>query len=252
MINLTDICGIPIFLDQESSELHYDEEVSCNLQTQVDIREISPVLLNKSLKYPERVYKQYVVQHADEQEENNLYDIFQLPSGLLGIEYIKTHVYKMDEQLNSCSCVVEVSKGELMIVIQENNNNEGSYNTTEVKDFKIIELSAGDRIAIPSGVLFTFINAGSQEVVFVVISNVLEPLKLFTDFLVKERGLAYFIISKNARMEIVANPKYKIQKPLERYAWKTMPIAEKKNFSEIELTYKSSNKNFPELTPVPA
>ncbi len=234
MIDLSDICGLPLYLDEETGTLQYGEEVECTFQKEIGLKEIIPILLNKFLKYPEQVYKQYVDVKNYECKHKDAgisYDIIQLPSGLLGIEYIKTHVYRSEEKEGKYSSIIEVTKGILTVIIQKNDNsNIDPFSSTVVKDVKIIELIAGDRFAIPSGVLYTFVNTSNDQVVFVVISNSLSHLD-YTRNLIKEKGLAYFIISKNARLEVVANPKYKIEKPVEKHKWRKMQDEEKSVFS---------------------
>ncbi len=225
MIDLTDICGIPVYLDEETGSLHYGEEIVCTHQRNIGLKEIIPILLNKFLKYPEQVYKHYIDLKDSGIKNNNKeisYDIFQLPNGLLGIEYLKTHVYRSDLSDGMYSCIIEVTKGELTVLMQENEYIDDPFAATPVNDVKIVILYSGDRFAIPTGVLYTFINTSSDQVVFVVISNNLSHLD-YTKSLIKEKGLSYFIISKNARLEVVANPKYKIKKPIEKYNFKEMP-----------------------------
>lgn len=230
MIDLSDSCGLNIYFDEETGEVRYGDNVKCTFQKHIGLKEIIPILLNKFLKYPENVYNHYV-NVSDINHNNSIsHDIFHLPSGLLGIEYLKTHVYKSDFEEGKHACIVEVNKGTLTVVIQKNDEeNQDIFSPTNVKDVKIIELIAGDRFAIPSGTLYTFINTSSDQVVFVVIAKNLSQLD-YTKHLIKEKGLSYFIISKNARLEIVANPKYKIQKPVEKYNWHEMNDELKEEF----------------------
>ncbi|MCA9381188.1 hypothetical protein KC678_02895 [Candidatus Dojkabacteria bacterium] len=231
MIDLTDICGIPLFLDEETGNLTYAECVACHNQKDVSISDIIPVLLNKFLKYPEQVYKHYVgMQNGGEDFKASgvSYDVIHLPHGLLGIEYSKTHVFSSTPSANKYSCMIEVSKGELTVLIQKNEQVDDPYANTIVEEVKMIQLFQGDKLAIPAGVLYTFVNTGSEPAIFIVISTELDHIDYSR--LVKEKGLAYFIISKNARLEIVANPKYKISEPASRVAWQEMEKEQKKPF----------------------
>ncbi|MCA9386449.1 hypothetical protein KC669_00275 [Candidatus Dojkabacteria bacterium] len=231
MIDLTDICGIPLSLDEETGVLKYDDCVACQSEEDIGITDIIPVLLNKFLKYPEQVYKHYVgIQNGGEDFKSSgiSYDIIHLPHGLLGIEYSKTHVFSSFEKNNKYSCMVEVTKGEVTVLIQKNEQVDDPYANTIVEDVKMIQLFQGEKLAIPTGVLYTFVNTGSEPAIFVVISADLDHIDYSN--LVKEKGLAYFIISKNARLEIVANPKYRIVEPALRVPWSTMESKEKQPY----------------------
>jgi oxalate decarboxylase/phosphoglucose isomerase-like protein (cupin superfamily) len=232
MIQLQDICGLSLSLDEETGDLHYENSVNCADWRSVPISEIIPILLNKSLKYPEFVYTHYAGffdtedDYRDGVEDTPLtYDVFKLPNGLLGIEYAKTHVYYSNESNGKYACFVEVMKGELTLIVQRNEHLDDPYVSTPVRDVKILHLVAGDRFAIPTGVMYTFINTGSETVIFTVIANTIQVIDY--SMLSKEKGLAYFIISKNARLEIVANPKYKIYEPARRRSWRAMKQEDK-------------------------
>ena len=117
MLDLLDFSSLDIHFDLESNTLLYGENIKCNSCQKVTLKNLSPILLNKSLIYPEQVYEEYKGIYY--QQDKNLlngcisYDLISLPSGLLGIEYIKTHIYfsPIDYGDDKVSCIVEVLFG---------------------------------------------------------------------------------------------------------------------------------------------
>jgi len=211
MIDIAEVSGLPLKFDADSEKFIFDSDIAFDSEYYVPLQEISPILLNKYLRYPERVYKHIKNIHTSGTPENDTsYDLIYLPFGLLGIEFIKTHVFFSEYSDGKSGCIVEVFYGNLTVVIQRNREKEDPYQMeTYVEDINIITLKKGERLAIPTGVYYTFVNTGIVPVIF---SKIVSKGSAQIDYstMRRERGLAYFLISKNAKIEIVANPKYKI------------------------------------------
>jgi oxalate decarboxylase/phosphoglucose isomerase-like protein (cupin superfamily) len=218
MIDLSDISGLPVAIDKEKCRLSASDTISYQQESTIAIKEISPILLNKFVKYPENVgtmYKNvYQKDHYSKFVNSDLnYNIYVIPFGLLGIEFNKSHVYFSDHEEAKYSSIVEVLHGEITIVIQKNRMNVDPFsNGTVVEKIEILRIRKGERIAIPSGVMYSFVNTGSEECAFAFVHSE-NTERIDYELLSREKGLAYFIISKNAKVEIVANPKYKIETP---------------------------------------
>lgn len=182
------------------------------LQSRIDIplKEMMPILLNKFIRYPESVYTKYVYTPQDPTDKSGLKLYFiHLPSSLLGIEYSKTHVYHSDHSKEKFASFAKVVSGNVTTIIQRNGNSDADTNhSTFVDDVKLVSLKQEEKIAIPSGYYYAFINHSEEDAIISVFCKTLKRLN-YTD-LIKEKGLAFYIISKNSRMEIVANPRYKI------------------------------------------
>ena len=213
MLDLLDFSSLDIHFDLESNALLYGENIRCNSCQKITLKHLSPILLNKSLIYPEQVYEEYkgICYQQDENMLNGCvsYDLINLPSGLLGIEYIKTHVYfsPIDYGDDKVSCIIEVLFGNLYILMQKNAPKaELDFHTT-VEAGYLVKLKQGDRFVIPEGFLYTFVNTSENSALF---SKVYKKCSII-DYtsLRKERGLAYYCIRKNGRQEIVLNPFYK-------------------------------------------
>jgi len=212
MTDFKEICGFQFNLDEETGSILINE-VEYEEQVKVSLSEISPCLLNKFLKYPENVYTQHKrVGYSSycEMVDDLSYDLYYLPQGLLGIEFIKTEIFYSNPIPNKFACLIEVMSGELTVLIQKNKSESEYSFKTFVEEIDLIVIKAGERLSIPTGVYYTFVNTSSSHVVFSVV-YLNDAEKIRSAKLEKEKGLALYIISKNARLEIVSNPKYKIE-----------------------------------------
>jgi len=222
-MDLFSICGLPIKFDEEKGRFYFDEELTYEGEFTVALSEIIPILLNRSLKYPEIVYKynkNIYTKSVGNITPNISYDLMYIPFGLLGIEYVKTHVYFSNLVKNKFDCIIEVLHGELTVVMQKNKLKENDYEyDTQVDELTVVRLGKGNKLAIPTGFFYTFVNTGIGSLV---LSKLSSPNWKPIDYsmLRKEKGLACYIISKNAKVETVANPKYKIEGIVEAIPYK--------------------------------
>jgi oxalate decarboxylase/phosphoglucose isomerase-like protein (cupin superfamily) len=213
MLNLIDSCALDISIDLDSSRLIYGEKVVCQKHDRVKLRNLVPALLNKSLCYPEEVYDIYQgIMYADDQhlfDSQVSYDLLYLPSGLLGVEFIKTHIYHTPENDEGViSSIVEVQFGILTVVLQKNQPKESEYDfDTYVEEGYVVKVHKGEKLTVPQGFFYTFINAEETPVIFVRVYK--KEGIVDYNLLRRERGLAYFCIRKNAKQEFVLNPTYK-------------------------------------------
>lgn len=212
MVDLFNVCGLPIGFDTETSGFVLGGEVTFAEEHSVPLSDIIPILLNKYLRYPEVVYTQKRdLRFKGSASTEVTYDLIHIPYGLLGIEYVKTHVYYSDFVENKFDCIIEVLQGELTLIIQKNMPREDEWQlNTFVEDLSIVTLKKGNKFAIPTGYFYTFINTGSSPLIISKLNSFKGNTSIDYDILKREKGLACYIISKNAKVETVANPKYKI------------------------------------------
>lgn len=233
MLCLRSVSGLPLDVDVELERLVLDDvELNYTECRHVPLSELIPSLLNKSLRYPEDVYSQHrsikMKQHSDSWPTGYDYDVYFVPSGLLGIEYCKTHVFKTASDADGkVSSFIQILSGSVTVLLQRNEANTDPYALGEtVAVAQLIELQEGDKLAIPAGYYYTFINTGEEPVVFARFrkkEHIVDPFSL-----TKHNGLAYYLISKNARREIVSNPKYRYITDLEEV--KNSEINQKLNY----------------------
>ncbi|MFQ5492942.1 MAG: glucose-6-phosphate isomerase family protein [Candidatus Dojkabacteria bacterium] len=213
MVDLSDTCCLDIGFDPNNNSLVFSNDVTQKKSKRILLKNLSPALLNKSLHYPEMVYEEHVqVFHIEDNgipEKGLYFDIICIPAGLLGVEYIKSHIYfsPNDKEGGKCSTVIEVHHGNLTVIMQRNLPREEFDIHTAVEEGLIVKLSKGEKLAVPQGYFYTFINTEVDPVVFVRIHRGNGVVDY--SILKKEKGLAYYCIRKNARQEIVKNPVYR-------------------------------------------
>lgn len=216
MIDLTDHCGFSVKYDELRGKLLMNPENCCENEEMVYLREMVPSLLNKSVKYPEKVYKHHKGVVHDDKTNQLRYDLVFIPYGLLGIEFIKTHIFYTPEVEGKYACTIEAVTGDLVVMMQKNAEKESPYQfDTMVEEAIIVSLKIGDKLSIPTGMMYTFVNVGMTPVIFSKVTR-RDAAPLDYNTIQREKGLAYYIISKNAKVEAVANPKYKLRNKLIR------------------------------------
>jgi len=220
MIDLYSISSLPIQFDFSNSSFVFHECVNCRNRVRISLTNLIPALLNKSLRYPEVVYEENEDMYSSTDKSffngNPLhYDVVILPAGLLGIEYIKTHIYYSAPQEGKTACFVECLYGILTVLIQKNEPKGELDFDTSVEEGIMIKLRRGEKISIPTGYYYTFINSKNTAVIF----SKIYKNKGVIDYnsLSHEQGLGYFAIRKNARTEIVFNPRYRSVPQIKKY-----------------------------------
>ncbi len=214
MVTLLDNCNLAISLDTKNNTLLMSDDVVTKQPQTVSLMSLLPTLLNKSLSYPEQVYNEYntLYHHTDDflSDSEISFDLIYLPAGLLGIEYIKSHVYytSTTSAPGAYTTIIEVLYGKITIILQKNRVPEDEFEfDTFVEEGFFVKVGAGEKCAIPKGYFFTFINTGDTPAIFAKINK--ESSHADYNLLKREGGLAYYCIRKNARAEIVLNPRYK-------------------------------------------
>lgn len=215
MTDLSNLVGFSVLIDDEKGTINFGEGISSQ-EHHIALNEIVPILLNKYLKYPEVVYKYHPeIKTAKCDDCEFTYNMFYIPYGLLGVEFVKTHVFYRDYVENKYDALVEVHSGNVAVVIQKNGEKEDEWDVnTYVEELKVIHLTKGQRLAIPAGVYYAFVNTGLKPAVFSTITSNKHE-KIDYDSLKREKGLACFVISKNSKVAAVANPKYKMKTKLQ-------------------------------------
>ncbi|MCA9385393.1 hypothetical protein KC717_01970 [Candidatus Dojkabacteria bacterium] len=216
MISLQDVCDLPIEFDDLDNDFKMPECLHCRRKKDIPIESLAHTLLNSAINYPKSVYSEYsVFLEEDEQvfakDELN-YDLLVIPAGLLGIEFIKSHIYysPISSECNNMkfSTIVEGIQGMTTVVMQKNTAAcAPGTNQPMVQEGIMIELQPKDKIAIPEGYFYTFVNTTGDTVI---LSRVYKQYKTApTDSLSRTKGLAYFCIRKNAKQEFVFNPRFR-------------------------------------------
>jgi len=221
MIDLQSCCSLPIQFDQREGTFIFDEELNYDLEKRISLADLLPVLLNKSLVYPQKVYMEYnglrKPDHKSFFKSRLTYDIVYLPAGLLGIEYVKSHIYFSTPKNGSdttSSDIIEVLYGVLTVIIQKIENRDEFTFEAIVNEGFIVKLKKGEKLIIPKGYYYCFVNTRNVPAIFARIHRNHNTIDYSS--LRKEQGLAYYVIRKNARQEVVMNPRYRVVPKIQR------------------------------------
>lgn len=176
--------------------------------TTVGIDEIRPQLLNKELNCPEIFYKKYMHLTDGETIEKKKLSInyYVLYPNLAGIEYVKTRA----SRCNMYPRIIEVAHGGGKILLQK-------FNSPLDNQFIITTAVKGSKYIIPAGYSFCLANT-RQNSKFVVEEIHFNEAKIRV-VLADKSGMAYYVIRKNAKQEVVRNPNYKIFNKPEIVNW---------------------------------
>lgn len=174
------------------------------------LTDLKPILLNQLVQNPEIVYYElrdcYSEKNPTNLTEYGLrHNLIILPSSMIGVEYVKTHIYtsaykgksNKDTKYNA---VIEVLSGSAYIILQDRLETPTKL-CTEVPG--IVKLKQGEKFWIPTGFDYEFVNIKSTPSV---ISKVyVQDYKLNYGLFSAAKGLGHYIIRKNGRTEIVPN-----------------------------------------------
>lgn len=174
----------------------------------VSIDEIREQLLNKELTCPEVFYKKF-----KKLDYNDIFslkgikvNLYVIKPNLAGIEFVKTRATKCTKYPR----IIEVIHGGGVILLQK-------YKTP--KDNRIIKIivKKEQKIIVPPGYSMVAVNSRQNlSLIYLEYMSKASNPKLVLD---ARNGMAYYIIRKNARQEIVRNPSYKIVNEPEKINW---------------------------------
>ena len=120
-----------------------------------------------------------------------------MKSNLAGIEFVKTRVTRCKNYPR----IFEVLYGTASLLIQQ-------YKSP--KENKTYKLAAkkGEKVVVPAGYDFVIVNARQNSILVVAEYSYTKAITRVV--LDDDNGMAYYVIRKNAKQEIVRNPSYKI------------------------------------------
>lgn len=201
-IDLRGVLGLSVIYDGEDLIL---KDTECQEKLVVSIDDMRDQLLNKELDCPEIFYTKY--KQIDTKglfaSKKLKLNIYTMRSNLAGIEYVKTRATRSSKYPR----IFEVLFGSSTILLQK-------YKSP--KENRIIKILAkkGDKVIVPAGYDFVATNPRQSSTLILaeVMSIKASPRVTLDDY----SGIAYYVIRKNAKQEIVRNPNYKIVNELEK------------------------------------
>lgn len=154
-------------------------------------QDIKPVLMESGRNYIREPY--YVI-------KSNNQIIYILSSGLNNNEYNKTEGFFSNYP---ASLRYRCLFGQGILLMQRNDD------LGEAKEFKVITLSYGKQVDVPSTWGFCLVNTGKN--LLVVLGNKdLSKQEIDSKPIYQKRGLAYYVIEKKGEISFEANPNYSV------------------------------------------
>ena len=201
-IDLKKSAGFDLVYDQGSL---ISQDLTVKRSKMFSIDDIREQLLNRELSYPEHCYtKFYSLDHEGVFEEKGFkVNICVIPQNLAGIEFIKTRALRADTPR-----IMEVLSGGGTIIVQNYIKGENDVIVSKVK--------RDQKILIPKGYAVSLINTRQSSFI---ISEVIPMDAKLTPVLDEMNGMAYYVIRKNAKQEVVRNPLYKDVVSYRKVVW---------------------------------
>lgn len=193
-IDLKKLSGFPLMYENDTLVM---PDLSCIKQESIFIDQMRDQLLNQDLSSPELFYKKFLqIDHDNIFTNKKLrVNLYLVQSNLAGIEYVKTRAAR----LSNYPKVGEIIYGSATLIMQK----MGKEHSVDVI---LTKMKKGQKFIVPPGYAFTIIN--TKQSPLVVLEAYCSEAR-HTYVLDEMQGMAYYVIRKNARQEIVRNPNYK-------------------------------------------
>jgi oxalate decarboxylase/phosphoglucose isomerase-like protein (cupin superfamily) len=195
--NLKPSSGLPIYFNGEEIQ---SEEFNAGSTSTIELEDIRPQLLNQDLDCPEIFYTKYKdIDNTKERfKKSNLrINIYLIKPNLAGIEFVKTKATKSKNYPR----LFEIVYGGGNIVLQK------YLSPNENKVYRL-QVKKGSKFIIPPGYAVCLVNTRQASTLIALEISSRDAKTRVT--LEDKRGMSYYIIRKNAKVEVVRNPAYKM------------------------------------------
>lgn len=195
--------GFSMILDGSELDLM---DLTCTRSGTVNIGDMENQLLNQELQYPEEFYSRYLGLDNDDilSSKKIKYNLTVIPGNLAGIEYVKTKSKRVPRYAK----ILEVAHGSGTVIMQSISGSKG--------DVIITKMKRDQKLIVPGGYSMAFINTRQSTAV---VSEIYYSEARNQTSLDDMRGLSYYVIRKNAKQEIVQNPKYRMAPDYRKVDW---------------------------------
>lgn len=201
-IDLKKSSGFPL---QSESGILTSPDLSFSKTRAFSIYDLRPQLLNQDLSYPQEVYTKYYSFDQDDvfRSKGFVVNVYQIPPNLAGIEYVKTRAIR-----SNLNRIFEMWYGGGTVLLQ-------NY-VQENNDVLVLKLKREQKFIVPAGYAVSLVNTRQAQLVVAEVQSVDSRNKAVLD---EMKGMAYYVIRKNAKQEIVRNPFYKHAPEFRKYSW---------------------------------
>ena len=189
--------GLPLYFNGE--EIQSEDFSSASIST-VYLEDIRPQLLNQDLDCPESFYTKY--KDIDDSKEsikkqNLRVNIYLMKPNLAGIEFVKSKATRC----SSYPRLFEIIYGGGNILLQK-------YISPRENRIYRLQVKKGSKFIIPPGYSICIVNTRQASTLIALEISGRESRSRVV--LEDKRGMSYYIIRKNAKVEVVRNPAYRI------------------------------------------
>jgi oxalate decarboxylase/phosphoglucose isomerase-like protein (cupin superfamily) len=204
-IDLKKTSGLNLVYDKDCFKF---EKITYSRNKLVTLDDMREQILNEDLQSPEIFYTKYSSLDSEGvfQNKHIKINLIHVPSNVAGIEYVKTKA----TECNTHNKVVEIVSGGGMILIQNFSPSK------EESTVALLKVKTTEKIIIPAKYSYSLINNRSTPLIVLEFLASKAKNKLTLD---EMRGMAYYVIRKNAKQEIVRNPLYKIVNTKRKVDW---------------------------------
>ena len=189
--------GLPLYFNGEEIQ---SEDFSSNSISTVYLEDIRPQLLNQDLDCPEIFYTKYKdIDDSNEsiKKQNLRVNIYLMKPNLAGIEFVKSKATRC----SSYPRLFETIYGGGNILLQK-------YISPRENKIYRLQVKKGSKFLVPPGYSVCLINTRQASTLIVLEISSRESRSRVV--LEDKGGMSYYIIRKNAKVEVVRNPVYKI------------------------------------------
>ncbi len=202
-IDLKKSSGFSLSFDQGNIA---SSDLSHKTYKDVSIDELRPQLLNQELSHPNSIYRKYYSLDHDNIFSSKKFalNVYFIPPNLAGIEYIKTRAIRSSNK----NKIYEVWYGGGTVIMQNYFSDNDDVIVSKIRQDK--------KFIVPRNYALCFVNTRQSNLIVAEIS----PIDIHNNVVLDEmRGMAYYVIRKNAKQEIVKNPLYKDVRDYRKVNW---------------------------------
>ncbi|WKZ31058.1 MAG: glucose-6-phosphate isomerase family protein [Candidatus Dojkabacteria bacterium] len=202
-VDLRKSAGFSLYLDdyQLTTQDMQFEEVG-----KVEIDQIRPQLLNEELTSPEVFYYKYMgLDHDNIFKTKGLkVNIYVIPANFAGIEFVKTRATRLPTHPK----IMEVIYGTGSVIMQKFHQDDSDIIYSKIK--------REQKFIVPPGYDVTLVNTRNTAMIVVeAYSSVTKHVSQLDSM----QGMAYYVIRKNAKQEVVQNPRYRDITKVRKIRW---------------------------------
>ena len=213
MIDLQNIFGIGVIMDEIRGELFFAEDVQCEQCSVKMLSQVTALLHNDNISREEVNYRFYM--NIMRQSDSNVFKEHGVTNGITIImpgtihgECRKNsgHFHQVCEgQRLPYPEAYEILCGEAMFLLQKAENFDAEEEL-ELEDVRVVVLKQGEKLIIPPFYAHCAVNIGDGIMAF---GNLAIPCPLNYEAIQKKRGFFTYVMKQNDKLILLPNRAYK-------------------------------------------